>query len=70
MAGMKISVIIDEQGGASVEGPLQNKVLCYGLLHVGFDIVRDHKAGPVVRPVVGAAAGAVLSLVHNPQDAA
>ena len=70
MAGMKISVIIDEQGGASVEGPLQNKVLCYGLLQVGMDLVRNHKPGPQIQPVTGAAAGAVLGLVRDPRDAA
>ena len=70
MAGMKISVIIDEQGGASVEGPLQNKVLCYGLLQVGMDLVRNHKSSPAVQAVTGAAAGAVLGLVRDPRDAA
>lgn len=67
---LKISVIISDDGQASVEGPLHNKVVCYGLLQVGMDLVRNHKAGPTVQPVTGAAAGAVLSVVKNPQEAA
>lgn len=63
---MKISVIIDEQGAATIEGPLQNKVLCYGLLQVGMDLVRKHKQGPQIQVVPGA----VLGLVKNPRDAA
>ena len=70
MAEMRITVIIDEHGRPSVEGPLQNKILCYGLLQVGIDLVRDHKAAPAIQPVTGAAAGAILGMVRNPRDAA
>ena len=59
---MKISVIIDEQGEATIEGQLQNKVLCYGLLQVGMDLVRNHKPGPQIQVVPGA----VLSMVRPP----
>ena len=70
MAEMRISVIIDAEGRVGVEGPLGNKLLCYGLLQAGMDAVRNHKAGPTIQPVTGAAAGAVLGLVRDPRDAA
>lgn len=63
---MKISVVIDDEGKASVEGPLHNKLVCYGLLQVGMDLVRSHKPGPQVEPVTGLAAGAVLRQVVKP----
>ena len=64
--GMRISVIIGDDGQASVEGPLQNKVICYGLLQVGMDLVRSHKPGLQVEPVVGLAAAGVLRQVVKP----
>lgn len=48
MAEMRIAVIIDGEGRVSVEGPLNNKLLCYGLLQAGMDAVRAHKQGPQI----------------------
>ena len=63
---MKIAVTIDDDGKASVEGPLHNKLVCYGLLQVGMDLVRSHQPGPQVEPVRGLAAAGVLRQVVKP----
>ena len=60
MAELRLTVVIDGEGRVGIEGPLNNKILCYGLLQAGMDAVRNHKQAPTVQPVTGAAAGVVL----------
>lgn len=44
----RLIIMLDEDGKVKLNGPLQNKLLCYGLLEVARDIIKDHK---VVIPV-------------------
>ena len=62
---LKIVVFVDSEGRVMIEGPLKNKLLCYGLLEAGKDAVRNHREG-AIQEVTGVAAGAVLGQVVKP----
>ena len=47
---MRLTISVDANGGVKFEGPLHDKVLCYGLLEIAKDIVRTAKP-PVIQPV-------------------
>lgn len=49
---MSIKIIIElgDDQKINISGPLENKVLCYGLLEMGKDLVRDYKAKMVITP--------------------
>jgi len=51
---MKTTIIIEvtEEGKVSMNGPLENKVLCYGLLEVAKDLVRNHQPSPIIKPKI------------------
>jgi len=42
----QIVIKLDDAGKLSVTGPLDQKILCYGLLEAARDIVRLHEAEP------------------------
>lgn len=42
--GISITVTMERDGSISVNGPLTNPVLCYGLLESGKDAVRRYAA--------------------------
>lgn len=56
--GMKLVIEIADDGRMNMEGPLHNKVLCYGLLQAGMDVVREYKPAeaPRIQVVPGMAA--------------
>ena len=54
---VKIEIEMDDQGRVSFNGPLGNKVLCYGLLQVAADIVRKAETPESQIQVVGAMPG-------------
>ena len=43
MIQAQIVVQLNHDGTINVSAPLENKLLCYGLLEVAKDLVRDHK---------------------------
>jgi hypothetical protein len=47
---VRLTITIDEHGRMNVQGPLENKVLCYGLLEIAREVVQNHK--PVERSLV------------------
>jgi len=47
----KITITINERGNVSVNGPLDNKLLCYGLLEIARDAVKDYKPKVVEAPM-------------------
>jgi hypothetical protein len=49
MARMEIVITMDEAGRVSVNGPLENKILCFGLLEVAKEAIKDFEA-PKVKP--------------------
>lgn len=52
--GVKVSMTINvmDDGQVGIVGPLQDKVLCYGLLEVARDVIQNYKAdvSPLVVP--------------------
>lgn len=44
MDSITITVILERDGSVNVSGPLNNPVLCYGLLESGKDAVRRYVA--------------------------
>ena len=41
--GVQLIISMDEQGRVSVTGPIGNKLLCYGMLKLAEDAIRDFK---------------------------
>jgi len=58
--GVKVSLTINvmDDGKVGVVGPLHDKLVCYGLLEVARDVVRDYK--------VGSAPGIVVPTLISP----
>lgn len=46
MRAIKFVVALTEDGKIAIEGPIDNKVLCYGLLEAAKDAVRKHNDEP------------------------
>jgi len=51
MPEMKIIITLREDGSLNVNGPLVNKLLCYGMLEQARDVVRNFEEPPMVQPV-------------------
>ncbi len=47
---VKIIIELGDDQKINISGPLENKVLCYGLLEMGKDLVRDYKVKLVITP--------------------
>ena len=51
----KLTITLSPNGQVSVTGPIDNAMLCYGLLEVAKDVVRMHvmkKAeSPIIQPI-------------------
>jgi len=50
---MEMRILINDAGQVSVTGPIDNKLVCYGLLEVAKECIRDHheKAKTLVQPI-------------------
>lgn len=42
--GAQITIAMDDKGNVMVEGPLDNKVFCYGLLESARDVIHKYHA--------------------------
>lgn len=49
---IQIVITLADNGAVQIQGPIQDKMACYGLLEVAKDLVRDYEA-PVVQPANG-----------------
>jgi len=49
---IKITVRLDETGNISVDGPLDNKILCYGLLEAAKDAIKAFEPKKIIQPVM------------------
>jgi hypothetical protein len=56
---VSISINVTEDGKVGMTGPLHDKVVCYGLLEVARDIVRDFK---------GQAPGLIIPTLVSPSN--
>ena len=54
---VKLEITMDEHGRVAVNGPITNKIMCYGLLMAAMDAVRAYKPGEPHLEVVGAIPG-------------
>lgn len=56
---VKILIELMEDGNVTINGPLENKVLCYGLLKMGEVLVTNYEAKKII-PMVMVPSGSVL----------
>lgn len=49
----KITITLHKDGQITMDGPLGNKVLCYGLLEIAKDLVRNYVQSPIMKPTNG-----------------
>lgn len=48
---VQLVITLDEDGQVGIRGPLQDPVLCYGLIEAAKDALQDHnRAGPKIQP--------------------
>ena len=40
--GAKLTITLDEQGNVGLEGPVDQKMLCYGMLETARDLIQDY----------------------------
>jgi hypothetical protein len=52
MAVPEATLIITYQAGGPVQvtGPIENKVLCYGMLEAARDLIKDFKPSQIIQP--------------------
>jgi hypothetical protein len=55
MPDVQLTITLHEQGGVDVSGPISNPILCYGLLEMGRDALKEFWAkqaadGPRIVP--------------------
>lgn len=48
-----LTIILHPNGNVDVNGPLQDKILCYGLLEIAKDLIRNYKPGAILKPSPG-----------------
>lgn len=64
MSQIQLVISMDEAGAVSVNGPLNNKVLCYGLLATAQDVIKDMN-DQQAKKIVAPTNGDVLSLARH-----
>jgi hypothetical protein len=47
---VQILIEMDDKGNITVRGPIENKILCYGLLESAKDAIRNHIPSPILKP--------------------
>ena len=66
---VKLQITLSPNGEVSVTGPIENAMLCYGLLEAAKDVIRNHvqkkaaAASPIVMP--GSIGGPLLRMPGN-----
>ena len=51
---IEIKIIAEDDGSVKIAGPIENKVLCLGLLDIAHDLVLKHdpKESRIIRPTL------------------
>jgi hypothetical protein len=49
----QLTITLDEQGNVGINGPINNKVLCYGLLELAKDALRNYDPNKRVELATG-----------------
>jgi len=45
-----LTIEFDENSAVKVSGPIDNKILCYGMLEMARDAIKDFKLSPIIKP--------------------
>ena len=48
----KMIIEVDDRGQMRLEGPLHDKLLCYGVLEAAKMAVKEHQPARVVQPII------------------
>lgn len=65
MAVVKLTIEMNEQGQVSVNGPIPNKVLCYGLLETARDVIKDFNDKQGQQKIIAPTNGDVFSIART-----
>ena len=60
-----LTIIMDENGAVSLNGSIQDKVLCYGLLGCAYDAIQDWHKDQQPGPKLVAPTGADIMAIGN-----
>lgn len=47
---LKLEIVLNDNGSITVNGPIQNKLVCWGLLHAAADVIKDFN--PQDKPLI------------------
>lgn len=50
---IRLTITMDADGRIQIHGPIENRVLCYGLLGIAHDLVKDHDPQKIQIPQNG-----------------
>ena len=45
---MELKIVMDNKGSIQVEGPIHDRLLCYGLLEAAKDAIRVYEPGKIM----------------------
>lgn len=48
---MTLTILLDDTGAIKVDGPIDNPLVCYGLLACAQDAIRNHAAQKAASPI-------------------
>ena len=48
----ELKITLSENGQVSINGPLEDKILCLGLLEMAKRIVHEYKHSPIAKPTL------------------
>jgi hypothetical protein len=48
----QLIINIDEKGQINVTGPIENKLLCYGILECARQAIQNYVPSPIIKPVL------------------
>ena len=50
-----LEIVMDDSGRMTVNGPIDNLALCYGLMEIAKDVLRERQAKKAASPIIPAA---------------
>jgi hypothetical protein len=60
---VELKITVDDAGNINVNGPIANKMLCYGMLEMAKDAIK--KFSEKQSPIVQVAPGSTVPKLHN-----
>lgn len=59
---MALTITVDDAGQVSVQGPLENQLVCYGLLEVARDAIQAHVAAQMAAKIKPASQSDIIAI--------